>query len=284
MKKNSAFSLIELSIVILAIAALLAGILQGKTIVTKARMRSAQNQTLQSPVAQISNLVAWWETTSERSFDSIERVNGSTISTWYDINPNSVVAINATQSNSSYKPFYKTNIEGGLPMLNFVSGGDYLNIADGTVPYENSSYTIFIVGKFYSCSSICNILTSGTATGSQLNAFQYSSSGNILNNWQSSNVSASKPGIVNTHIYTFIYYNISGIGRKIYVDGVRKVINGSIVTRAGGRSSNYIGSTSSSTGLDGYLGEIIIFDRNLKIEERQGIEKYLSLKWGISLS
>ena len=39
---------------------------------------------------------------------------------------------------------------------------------------------------------------------------------------------------------------------------------------------------SLSNFLQGQIGEIIMFDRNLKSEERIAIEKYLIRKWGIS--
>jgi hypothetical protein len=44
-----------------------------------------------------------------------------------------------------------------------------------------------------------------------------------------------------------------------------------------------VGSAAFSTYYDGDIGEIIIFDRALKTEERQSIEKYLGQKWGIKI-
>ena len=37
-------------------------------------------------------------------------------------------------------------------------------------------------------------------------------------------------------------------------------------------------------GFIGHIGEIIIFDRVLKVDEYLDVEKYLSTKWGIKLS
>ncbi len=36
--------------------------------------------------------------------------------------------------------------------------------------------------------------------------------------------------------------------------------------------------------LNGYIAEIIIFDRALKIEERQAVENYLGEKWAVRMS
>ena len=85
MKEKSAFSLVELSIVILIIGLLAAGILQGRAIATKAKLQAAQLLTTQSPVHDIENVVAWWETTSANSFDETEAQNAATVSVWKDI-------------------------------------------------------------------------------------------------------------------------------------------------------------------------------------------------------
>ncbi len=275
---NSAFSLVELSIVILIIGVLVAGILQGRSIAAKAKLSAAQMQTAQSPVLEIENLIAWWETTSERSFSSAEAVNNAAVSSWHDINSKSLVAINMTQSNSSYKPIYKTNVMNGLPMLQFSGGTNYFNIADGTVPYGDKNYTVFIVAKLGNCSSTCNILASGTASSSNLDSFQYTTS-SVKNNWNASALSATAQ-VSSPHIYDFIYSNASG--RKIFIDGTQTASDSSS-GRTSTNTSNYLGSTSPATGIDGYIGEVIIFDRNLKNEERKTVEKYLSRKWGVSV-
>ncbi|MDX2083536.1 MAG: prepilin-type N-terminal cleavage/methylation domain-containing protein [Rickettsiales bacterium] len=277
MKKHSAFSLVELSIVIVIIAILIVGITQGRGIISKSKIGAAQNQTAQSPIAETENLIAWWETSSEKSFDKSENDDDQTISTWFDINPKSLAAINMTQTNAANKPTYKLDIWNGLPMLKFTSGNNYFNIADGTVPYQNSNYTVFIVGKFGSCGGTCNILASGTV-GLGLNSFQYNSN-SIINNWNSSSLSANA-AIKDFHIYSFLYSNASG--RTIFIDG-NQGANDSTTNRNSSSGANYLGSIVASTGLDGYLGEVIIFNRNLRLEERKAIEKYLSRKWAIAV-
>jgi len=51
MKKHQAFSLVELSIVILIIGVLIAGVIQGSNLVTKFRIKTAQTLTQSSPVS-----------------------------------------------------------------------------------------------------------------------------------------------------------------------------------------------------------------------------------------
>ncbi|MBU6338893.1 MAG: prepilin-type N-terminal cleavage/methylation domain-containing protein [Rickettsiales bacterium] len=59
MKKNTykAFSLIELSIVILVIGILFAGVMQGRSLIQKSRLKTAQSLTKSSPVSGIYGLL-----------------------------------------------------------------------------------------------------------------------------------------------------------------------------------------------------------------------------------
>ncbi len=67
-KSHKAFSLIELSIVILVIGILIAGVVQGTSMVKKSQLVIARNLTKNSPVSRIKDLAAWYETSLESSF------------------------------------------------------------------------------------------------------------------------------------------------------------------------------------------------------------------------
>lgn len=101
MKRNSAFSLIELSIVILVIGILIAGITQSSRLVKQVRIRTAQTLTQSSPVNSIKDLAVWFEPTMESSFADSETQNNSTITNWYDINSHSSIKNNATQDTAT---------------------------------------------------------------------------------------------------------------------------------------------------------------------------------------
>ncbi len=74
-KNKLGFSLIELSIVILVIGILVIGITKGSRIIRESKLKSAQALTMSSPVASMSNIVMWLESTSEKSFANSEKVN-----------------------------------------------------------------------------------------------------------------------------------------------------------------------------------------------------------------
>lgn len=87
---KKAFSLIELSIVILIIGILIAGVTQGSRLVGAMRLASAKALTQSSPIASMRNLHSWYEATSEGSFLEAETEDSTALTIWKDIGPNTI--------------------------------------------------------------------------------------------------------------------------------------------------------------------------------------------------
>ena len=140
MKKHKAFSLIELSIVIVIIGIIIAGVTQGSRLVKQMKLSSARTQTQSSPISSIKNLELWLESTSEKSFDDAETEDGATVTTWYDINPQSSVKNNATQATDANKPIYVSSAINGLPAL---SGNGTSTVLESTLTdsFVSSGFT-----------------------------------------------------------------------------------------------------------------------------------------------
>lgn len=295
---KKAFSLIELSIVVLIIGILVAGITQGSKLIQKFRIKTAQNLTQSSPVSGIKNLVSWYETTSEASFDStIDAVSNNKVSNWYDISLQVERRNNATQTTEANRPIYTENDINGLPTLKFTeSQSQSLKLPDGTVPYNNSPYTIFIVAKAdKTCtytSGDCGLLTGGTLSTNQANAFRYNlanagqDKAGFHNPWWGADATTVSSTLLVTspHIVVF-YYNQKA--RRIIFNGSEQAMNAgatSFINNQATAVDNYIGRVASNEYLTGSIAEIIIFDRALMAEEIDSIESYLSKKWGIKNS
>jgi hypothetical protein len=288
MKKYSAFSLIEISMVILIIGILIAGTIKGSHLMAQYKLSVLQKLTRDSDVGQIPDLVAWYETTLDESFNYAEAADNTEISTWYDIGSQRAKS-NATQSTSGIKPKYSIDSSLGLPLIFFTGGSSqFLNLPDNTVPSNNLPYTIFMVSKVTSNCS-CGVLGSGNyGVTNQSNSFRYDPSGNFRNFWWSNDLGSTAGSMnpVNTLRIMSITYNTVD-GRKFYINGA---LNASLssTTRASLSTNNFIGKTIGSSGanlfMNGHIGEIIIYNRGLKNEERQSVEKYLGKKFNITVT
>ena len=69
-----AFSLIELSIVILIIGILVAGVTSSSRLITRMKVVTAQNLTRNSPVSSIKDLAMWYETSLDESLLMTKKV------------------------------------------------------------------------------------------------------------------------------------------------------------------------------------------------------------------
>ncbi|NBO24788.1 MAG: prepilin-type N-terminal cleavage/methylation domain-containing protein [Chlamydiae bacterium] len=160
--QKKAFSLIELSVVVLIIGILIAGITSGSRLVRDSRLKSAAQLTKSSDVNNIPDLVLWLEPTLENSFavadssvndnntfisapansvynqlsvttnpsyvaDTFRPDNRQVIARWNDINPRVTPGNRKSvyQHKHSNRPMYIANAINGLPALNF-SGPEFL--------------------------------------------------------------------------------------------------------------------------------------------------------------
>ena len=153
-KKHNAFSLIELSIVLLIIGILIAGVTQSSRLVAQARLSNAKTLTQSSPVSSIVDLVAWLETTTDASFIESEQSNGNPISEWRGISPQALTKTLLKQTTVNARPTYVLNTStadniNGLPVLKFDGTDDVLIDSDpGTFSGINKgAATVFFVIK-----------------------------------------------------------------------------------------------------------------------------------------
>lgn len=287
MKIKSAFSLVELSIVILVIGTLVAAISEGGRLVRKAKLATARTLTEGSPANSIDDMVMWFDTTSNRSFITPEVVSGSTIDTWNDIKNASGTQIIAYQiDDAAYNPIYVKSAINGLPALKFTkAGGQYLSF-DGSI-LTNDDYTIFIVDQRSADNTgSAYVLGGGTDAANKTIVFGYAD-GNIISGHQGLyNISYTPSFVTNSQtprIYAVVFSGSAG--KTLYINGYQYAVENHAGQYLTQYSDGLIGK-HSATGdyqYDGYLGELIFFKRNLDDKERNAVERYLSKKWGVAL-
>jgi prepilin-type N-terminal cleavage/methylation domain-containing protein len=290
---KKAFSLVEISLVVLIVGILISGVSLGVDLYNDFRLATARNLTINSRVGRIQDLVAWYETTNQNVFSkgtsAFEDLNiieeNQPINRWKDSNSKSFIKLDATQTSSASQPTIIFDKTTSLPIVRFGTG-KFLNLPNGTVPFGNQAYTVIFVSKI-DADCTCPVITSGVFDfgAKTCNYFEYSSNYRIHNKLPSAgnatpynSVSANKFQIFSS------VYNQDTI--TIYINKNYWVGGGSSVTPIDNRQTNNFigrGNRPSATYLIGSIAEIIIFNRNLLNSEREDIENYLSKKWSIKL-
>ena len=300
---KSAFSLIELSIVILIVGILVAGVTQGSRLIKSFKLSNARTLTNSSPVHSIKGLSMWLDATSETTIlnrDGVADINDEDfIGSWDDsslVDTGSTACIQTTQAN---QPKYISDAINGVPAIQLNSDSTNAGLACNLSTLSDASHTIFIVLKFISSSSNspsdffqiksnspANIIALGLWNIPSATAFTsiHSISGTATD---------SMGGILEADTTIITKYNKvdpAGLNAsdglaELKVNGTDSVTSDSSILTSLINPELIIGADSGETNyFTMNIGEIIIFDRALKTKEREDIEAYLSQKWSIKLT
>jgi prepilin-type N-terminal cleavage/methylation domain-containing protein len=280
MKK--AYSLLELSIVVVIIGLLISGVTAGLGMIRASKISNARLFTSKSPVLETSGLVAWYETSLRESLDINQANNGTAVTNWYDINPGSNSGVagatkkNKLESTNSSTTFVSDGIN-GVPSIKFVSGGKFT--LSSFYQGASAQNTIFVVVR----PSIAQITPRFILDSFSSNVFAIS-----LN---ASGVALRAPAAINfnTPISEGSDYIISAYfnnaDSKVFVNSASTAITTSTTIGSNSLVGLTVGLSQSGTNqYAGLISEIIIFNRILKTQERKDIMKYLSRKYKISVS
>ena len=297
-KQNKAFSLIELSIVVLVIGILIAGVIQGSRMLVDSRLKSARALTRSSPVAGIKDLALWLETTSAESFLSSQAENGTQLTLWNDINPQVRNPFFARKTASASAKYVENSPVGGLPAVYLdgaVSGQFLLSTSSSSavatpVPTQND-FTFFVVSRtdFSKTGTDAYIMDNGVE-GS--NGFSYSI--NPISRQKNITVQRSSLFDITTifaatpitpEVVSYTYAGGTLGAHKIYSNGVNYALNNPKVTYTQPTTRFLIGARATNWQTwSGWLSEIIIFNRYLNDVDRKSVEKYLAQKYGIKIT
>ncbi len=287
-RKIHAFSLIELSIVILIIGILVAGVTSSSRLITRMKVVTAQNLTRNAPVSSIKDLVVWYETSLDESFDNAEESDGTPITSWFDLNPQSSFKVNSIQSTVDNKPKFKTNIFNGMPGILFDGSNDFM--LSNSVGISGKGLSIFIVARRILFATFQGLVTGYTFSNDQEqgafigyldfnNGMIYT--GAFSTFWQS--VAQPNPADGTPFIFSTIFngttntsYLNTAIGSPINVVTTFNADKLAIGSRFFSANANQF--------FNGYAAEIIIFNRGLNTEERLAVTAYLSKKYAIKVS
>ncbi len=233
------------------------------------------------------------------------------LSVWNDVSSSTGTRNNATQTTEANRPLYLTNCINSLPCIRFreVGGTNTYFDFDGSKigNVSGSDYTIFIVEKKEGTIAGPASIIGSSLAGSETLSFGYSDNDTI--SWSHGNgttdnattdsdlqlednnavlhviINENKKDFGATANDNFFYYangnntpqtltsNGNGIAGAAEANKfLPSYDNASIATGyRGGNQTFYTGS----------IGEIIIYSKSLKTDERDAVEEYLIKKWQI---
>lgn len=291
-KLKTAFSLIELSIVILIIGILVAGVTQSTRLIKQIRLSAARSITNSAPIASISGLVGWWESTLENSFDRAETSDLSPITNWYDQNPTAINKINLNQLTSTSKPIYVENGMNNLPALKFDGGDRFI-----TNNFFSENFSLFVVlsttspgfGSSSSQAYLGSIIVGSDVAGGANDIIPLAIGGGYLKIFvgnPETTLSSSLTVIDNAPKIIFVSRNLTNGARNIMINNANSVSdnNGSAGILLNANPQSAIGGdVAGPTYFTGNIAEVIVFNRVLNTEERTSISQYLGKKYGLKI-
>lgn len=297
-RTTTAFSLIELSIVILIIGVLVTAVTSSSALLGRASLTAARKYTADSSVRYSSGLVAWYDPTTELAFGSTTSTlaDGAQLSTTVLFDDVYTSSFDASVATASAAVTYVKSGINGLPAVGFNSTGGVAANGLSTVatfpPVASSEATIFVVSIWKPLSNAVLLEKGGNDFSIKQNS---ATAGNLDITFGGTNVAvASSPtaGVSfangNPNVMSFVY---SKADAKVYVYRNGVAFNDATGTALVAASTPSVGTltigssnnaSAMSNGSD--VGEVIIFNRKLSDAERKEIETYLGAKWKIKVS
>jgi len=270
---------------------LVAGVTQSSRLVKQFRLQVARQLTMNSPISSIGNLNLWLETTLEKSFNESEASNGSTITKWFDANPQSTLKNDAFQNTTARSPIY--NFNETLPLVNFngANDGQFFNLPDNTIPSGDSAFTIFLAIRLAKDATAKNhdVLSAGMWVSpitlirldnlSGLKYTNFTGGGSSTVYWPQT----SNQQVGTLTLFTTSYKNTAQRYVSGHVNGVQAFQVNVADARSTGSGYNMIGGNSwvNFEYFKGDIAELVIFSKFLSTEERQAVEGYIMKKWSI---
>jgi prepilin-type N-terminal cleavage/methylation domain-containing protein len=284
MKKypHKAFSLIEISLVIVIIGILIAGISTGIDLFYDSKLATAQSLTKSAPVRRIDGLFTWIEATSPESFATTPK-DGDSIGLIKDLGFK-MDKVNFVQTgNNNLKPIYKPRNLNDLPALYFDGSNDFLVSEKSYTSsiFSNSQITIFAVINYVGGTNTAVFLKH------EVDSFRVCleiNSGKPRFDFPYANVMAvSGLSIINKNV--IITALADKVNQKIYINSVleNNILNANTVPATSSLQIYLGANTGGGLYTNFNFGELIIYDRALTIKEMDLVTKYLSKKWGIKI-
>lgn len=296
-KNNKAFSLIELSIVILVISLLVVGVTKGSRLMSEAKLKSAQALTSSSPVNAMTGVVLWLDATDASTIATGTTYgnpdDGSLVAKWKDHNPQLVRSSQnelAAVADGNRPKYIKDGIN-DLPTLSF-DGSDYLTSSNSAIASAKTGYTMVAVWQANIIANGVIFAQGGCATGVNdgNSAGMYIKSNANIASW-GCGASGDFAGTTSVYSAKTPYIAVAQVNKNLASNRMSLYLNGT--AQSGIQPSAFlplisapifVGAESVSNNFfNGYISELIVFDRSLTSAEIVDVQGYLSRKYSIKI-
>lgn len=153
-----------------------------------------------------------------------------------------------------------------------------LTLSTGALPSGNSAYSIFAVAYTNNVANPQWVLAGGSEENNRMIGLLLFTTSAVWHSWWANeyavnnSISNGVPAIMNISYST---------NRTTVVNGGMLTTNNPGTVRNNPTTGNFIGKRVTDVQyLDGGIGEIIVFSRDISTNERQQVELYLAEKWG----
>lgn len=296
-KTKLAFSLIELSIVIVVIGILIVGVAQGTLIMRDARIKTARSLTSTSPINSMEGLVLWLDTTYSESIaagtvasssysDNIS--DGDFVAKWKDHNPQNQNPREVSATTDSNRPTYIDNGINGLPSINFDGSDDHLTTTPGIISSGTSNYSFAAVFSTDNTGSNGVVISQGGECAGGDLGMQISTTTTYLGcgSGGSGDLTLSGLSLVQSGVPTYALMNIDKTKstNKFQFYVYKSSNQGSPADNLPLNSDSFfIGRSAGGTlyPFAGKISEIVMFNRSLQSYEIDAINDYFAKKYNI---
>ena len=290
-KTLKAFSLIELSIVILIIGVLVAAIVKGQNLFKSIQISTARSVTNSSSVNSITGLKLWLEPVMEKSVTSTSIASGGDTAdygaltagsgSWNDIR----VTVNTNKINltAAGTVTYVEDGISGLPSLSFNGTNSAFTSTSAPLLAKDSTYSIAVVWRANTGGGSGGTLFSQGGTGTNsLADITLVASGLEFNS--GANKTSSGVAVATNSAYVTIYNNSNTGVNTPTTDG----LTNDNTTLSLGSNNVAIGKSLITTPaqyfFSGLVSEVIVFDKVLSSSEIAEVSSYLGQKYSIKIN
>lgn len=283
MKNRAAFNLVELSIVITVFSLLLIAIGSGTKLIRQAKVKSAERITDTSPVWEIVNdelersVVAWFDALDRDSMDLLSGTTTNEITNWRS-KVNVGKYFTATQSTTDEYPKYSRDGMDNFPAVLFDGTDDSFTVP---TPLRTGDTTVSFAVAFYSTSTDAGVIFNQGASTTAA-ATSYSLAPDLETSFLVNDAGADAANLSTNRIHAVVL-TVDGDDVSAYVnnEAVDTGTLGTSVVLANDVATIGSDSAASPVYFNGYLGELIIFDKVLTSSEVTLMTEYLTTKYRI---